>query len=333
MLRSDPCTLFFGTPEFALPSAQACLDASELLGVVTQPDRPRGRGQKVSPCPVKEWALKHELPTFSPESLRKESEELTRLIDFIQEKEIELFAVTAYGNIIPEDFLKLPKKAAVNVHGSLLPRWRGAAPIQRALEAGDRSSGISLQKMVYELDAGDVLLEREMMLDNEVNAFGLSNRLSELGGSLLKTFLEKPKFEGLPQDPELVTYAKKIKKEEGYWQAHWSSRKTHNTVRAFVAWPGVKAKWASKDLKLLKTRLVEPEDSFFAQAKKATFAGKLHIFEKRVFLECCPVDDTQQDRMSEHYLELLEVQVAGKKAGSAYECFKNNPDHLEIEAL
>lgn len=145
-------SIFFGTPDFALPSILSALECTNVLGVVTQPDRPRGRGQKLSPCPVKKIGLDHNLPCFSPVSLRKRSadEEAAKAFDaFVSWKNSierpDFLIVTAYGNILPQEILDWPRFAPINVHASLLPRWRGAAPIQRALEAGDLNTGVALQ--------------------------------------------------------------------------------------------------------------------------------------------------------------------------------------------
>lgn len=330
-------TVFFGTPDFALSSAEACLKNSELLAVVTQPDRPRGRGQKLQPCEVKAWALEKGLPSFSPPRLRKSRlegdtlEELLSFWSFIEAQKPELFVVTAYGNIIPEDVLSFPAHGSINLHGSLLPRWRGAAPIQRALEHGDSETGVCLQKMVYELDAGDVLCESRMALDLDEDAFSLSVALKDAGGQLLADFLSSPSFEGTSQDSDLVTYARKIEKSEGFWSPDWSALKTHNSARAFVAWPGVKARLVSpdssaeKELKLVKTRLLNRSDhqalaskhSEFAQAKDS---GELFLTEKRIFLSC-PEDVRSSDWSP--FLELDKVQLAGKAPGKAFDCLQN----------
>lgn len=346
-------TVFFGTPDFALSSAESCFKHSELLAVVTQPDRPRGRGQKLQPCEVKAWAQEKNLPSFSPSSLRKQKltgEELAELESFwsfIQEQKPDLFVVTAYGNIIPEEVLNFSANGSINLHGSLLPRWRGAAPIQRALEAGDSETGVCLQQMVYELDAGDVLCEAKLDLGLEHDAFSLTASLRKSGGELLDSFLQNPSFQGAAQDAAQVTYARKIEKSEGFWSPTWSAMQSHNAARAFVAWPGVKAQLfssadgPSKTLKFVKTHPVSNSDwenlcqdsPEFAQAKEA---GDLFLIGKRVFLTCSgpkPQSSSGQDRTSEPrpgsadnwspYLELLEVQLAGKAPGKAFDCLQN----------
>ncbi|MEO6459128.1 MAG: methionyl-tRNA formyltransferase [Bdellovibrionota bacterium] len=317
-------TVFFGTPDFALSSLEACRDKSQLVGVVTQPDRPRGRGQKLSPCPIKERALEWNLPAFSPASLRKSGEELSALEKFIAQEKPDLFVVTAYGNLLPQKFLDLTPWGAINLHASLLPRWRGAAPIQRSIENGDTETGVCLQRMVMDLDAGDVLRETRLPIGPNESALSLSERLSEVGGLLLRKFLMEPQWQGRAQNPELVTLATKIKKDEANWSPSWSSSETHARVRAFAAWPQVKArlKGSSLEMKILETQL-------FARAKvsiEAPSPGSMLLEDGKVYLGC-------NVRPGELSLELLKVQVPGKGPVRAWDYFQNLPGPLSLESL
>jgi methionyl-tRNA formyltransferase len=317
-------TVFFGTPDFALTSLEACHSHSEVVAVVTQPDRPRGRGQKLSPCPVKARALELGFPVFSPASLRKPSEELSALREFISSTRPDLFVVTAYGNLVPENLLEAAPLGSINVHASLLPRWRGAAPIQRCLESGDLETGVCLQKMVMELDAGDVLAELRCPIASNDSAISLSARLSQMGGTLLSEFLKAPQWSGRAQDTSLVTYAAKIRKEEGHWSPSWSAGETHAKVRAFAAWPQVKARLSagSVELKLLET-------SLFARAKLKNppqAASNLVLEEGHVYLETGV-------RSSEHVLEILTIQAPGKGPVRAWDYFQNLGAPLSLESL
>ena len=271
-------SLFFGTPDFAVPSLKAALKTTRVLAVVTQPDRPRGRGHLVTPCPVKALAVESGIPVFSPPSLRKPSEELTRLKEFLAPPALlDYVIVTAYGNLLPQEFLDLARVGPINVHASLLPRWRGAAPIQRAIEAGDAKTGVCLQKMVMALDAGDVLAERVAVLDGEallkdeidcrggLSAIDLTSKLSKIGGDLLESYLSTQvggTLVGTSQNPDLVTIAPKISKEEALCDPQsWSPLEMHNKVRAFAAWPQVKIQVAGGEvLKVLSTALARPKD-------------------------------------------------------------------------
>lgn len=243
--------VFWGTPDFSLPSLEACFDQSEVLAVVTQPDKPKGRGHELLPTPVKEWALKKKLKVFAPQSLRKLDEEGLALVDFLNKNKADYFVVVAYGNIFPQAFLDRPKVAAVNVHASLLPRWRGAAPIQRSLEAGDSVTGVCLQKMVAALDAGDVLLEKRYVPQDEDNAQLMFQKLSLLGGELMSDFLKADfsAFNLQKQDESLVTLAPKISKDESIFRGTWTAKEFCNRVRAFFAWPTVKLVFLNDSLK------------------------------------------------------------------------------------
>lgn len=316
-------TVFFGTPDFALSSLRACRENSQLVAVVTQPDRPRGRGQKLSPCPVKALALEWNLPVFSPASLRKPSAELDAFETLLTQESPDLFVVTAYGNLLPQKVLDLPKLGCINLHASLLPRWRGAAPIQRAIEARDTRTGVCLQKMVMELDAGDVLSEVETSVGSDESAVVLSDRLSALGGGLLVKFLKNPVWAGKAQNASEISYAAKILKEEGVWKSSWSALETHAKVRAFAAWPQIKAplRGASTEVKLLETAL-------FARAnlEGATVSpGTLILKAGKVLLETGV-------RPSEHLLELIKIQVPGKGPVRAWDYFQNLPQPLSLES-
>lgn len=310
-------SIFFGTPEFALASLQATRDGSDLKAVVCQPDRPRGRGQKLSPCPVKEKALEWSsrgVKIFSPASLKKPSVELDELKEFLARNPVDLFVVTAYGNLLTQEFLDFPKLGAVNVHASLLPRWRGAAPIQRCLEAGDSESGVALQKMVMELDAGDILIEKKIALKQDIDALELSPKLSILGGDCIKEMLEglnrTRELRGTKQDTSQVTLAPKIKKEEGDWRASWTAIETHNRIRGFRAWPGVRARLVSgEELKILKTEVLN-------KPGLAIRPGEIIIHEDNVYLGSGAAGEAER-------LCLRTVQAANKGPVSAFDFFQN----------
>lgn len=262
-----PKIIFWGSPEFSLQALEMCKTHGELLGVVTQPDKERGRGHELLPTPVKAWVLKEGLPVFSPKSLRKPSEESEKLLKFLEKTKADFFVVVAYGNLLPDSVLAMPLKAPVNIHASLLPRWRGAAPIQRALEAGDVETGVSLQRMVKELDAGDVYLEKKYLIQDEDNAKSLFEKLAVLGAELIADFLQKDFTAISPQkqDEKKITLAAKIDKKEALWNVAWSATKLHNTVRGFFAWPVVKIcfeKASEKiEVKILKTKIVKANES------------------------------------------------------------------------
>ena len=284
-------TVFFGTPDFALSSLESCLKNTDCVLVVTQPDRPRGRGHKVLPCEVKARALEAGVRVVSPESLRKPSIERDETLSLLASLKPDLIVVTAYGNLLPQAVLDAGKYGSVNVHASLLPRWRGAAPIQRAIEAGDRETGVSLQKMVMELDAGDVILEKRRALDGNIQAPELWSLLAADGGELLNeffqnfaNFLSTEQLVGRAQEKAQVTLASKITKEEVVWSPSWTAIQAHNKVRAFRAWPVVKMRVAGDtgELKILRTTLLE--NATLAASMKP---GEIHVgAETGVLVRC-----------------------------------------------
>lgn len=233
----DPRIIFAGTPEFALASLSALLDAGHnVVAVYTQPDRPAGRGRKLASSPVKRYAAAQGLPILQPESLRSvaAAEELSAL-------KPDLMIVAAYGLLLPQNILDIPLSGCLNVHASLLPRWRGAAPIQAAILAGDETTGISLMRMTAGLDEGPVFSKRELSIGPQESAAQLHDRLATLGGEQLVADLAKIVAGELPaenQDESLATYAAKIKTADA--ELDWSLPATalHDKVRAYNPAPG-----------------------------------------------------------------------------------------------
>ena len=228
--------VFAGTPEFASAHLQAILDSEhEVIAVYSQPDRPAGRGQKLKPSPVKELALKHDIPVYQPKSLHNE-EAQKELADL----NADLMVVVAYGLILPQEVLDTPKFGCVNVHGSILPRWRGAAPIQRAIEAGDKESGVTIMQMDIGLDTGDMLIKACCPINKEDKASDLHDRLIEVGRPALIEAIDaisKGSLKAEKQNDDEACYAHKMSKEEA--QLDWSKSAAHLDcqVRAFNPWP------------------------------------------------------------------------------------------------
>ncbi len=249
---------FLGTPEFAATHLKYLLsDANfQVVGVVTQPDRPAGRKMQLTPSAVKILALKNKILVLTPENLRKEPEAFAE----IKKWHADMAVVVAFGQILSQEFLDSFKYGAVNVHGSLLPKWRGAAPIQRAIEAGDSVTGVCLQKMVKKLDAGPLIGERQVKLEDYTTATELYDELALLGCELLKTDLvdyAQGKKTLIVQDESQVTLAAKIEKEESLIQWSSTAKKNHNKVRAFSMGPGTYCLFQGKRLKIHKTKVVE----------------------------------------------------------------------------
>lgn len=286
---SEVRVCFLGTPEFAATSLQRLLtdEHFKVVGVVTQPDRPAGRKLQLTPSPVKKLALENNLPVLTPENLRKD----LAAMETIKSWKAEVAVVVAFGQILNQEFLNLFRYGCVNVHSSLLPRWRGAAPIQRALEAGDKKSGVCLQKMVLKLDAGDIIGSRSVELDDEINSLELHDKLAALGADLLHVeFMDfiRGHLAAIPQNESNVTYAKKIEKAESELDFKQPARALHNKIRAFTWGPGTYTTFSGKRLKIHKTRIADEsatgvpgkilevkKDSLFVQ----TGTGILEILE------------------------------------------------------
>ena len=228
--------LFAGTPEFAVPCLRAALEGSDVLAVLTQPDRPAGRGRQPQMSPVKQVALEHRLPVLQPQSLR-DAEVQAHLAAFAP----DLLVVVAYGLILPQAVLDIPRFGAWNVHASLLPRWRGAAPIQRAIEAGDAQTGVCLMQMEKGLDTGPVLLRATAPILPEDTGGSLHDRLAELGAGVLADGLARlaagsaPSPE--PQDAARATYAHKLDKSEARLDWNQPAAVLERRIRAFTPWP------------------------------------------------------------------------------------------------
>lgn len=248
---------FLGTPDFAVVALKKILQDEhyEVVGVVTQPDRPSGRKLNLTPSPVKQLALAHGLHVICPESVNKDF-----ILQEIQKWGAEVAIVVAFGQILSQRFLDLFPFGAVNVHGSLLPKWRGAAPIQRSVEAGEAETGVALQKIVRELDAGDVLGVRKLTVDPNETAIELHDRLAVLGADLLCVELMdflRGNLVPVAQDATQVTFAKKLDKAESLIDWSKSAISIHNKIRAFTMGPGTYTIFKGKKLKIHRTKVVE----------------------------------------------------------------------------
>lgn len=289
---------FLGTPDFAAHHLQTLLndDHYKVVGVVTQPDRPSGRKMQLTPSPVKELALKNNLEVITPENLRKEPEALEK----IKSWQAEVAVVVAFGQILSQDFLDSFTYGAVNVHGSLLPKWRGAAPIQRSIEAGDKVTGVCLQRMVRKLDAGPVIGERRVQLDSEINATQLYDRLAVLGCELLHVELMdyiRGNLAPQPQDEALVTIAPKIEKEESLLDFSKTAESLHNKIRAFTMGPGTFVNFQGKRLKIHKTKVVDSSTSVKPGEVAYASASELLIQTSKGQLSLIEVQPESKNRM------------------------------------
>jgi len=240
---------FMGSPDFSIPALSALLEAGhQVVAVYAQPPRPAGRGQKEQPCPVHAFAAERGIEVRTPKSLRSEEEQAR-----FAELELDACVVAAYGLILPKVILQAPRLGCINVHASLLPRWRGAAPIQRAILAGDERTGVTIMQIDEGLDTGDMLLAGETEIGPETTAQELHDALSDLGGRLIVEALDKAAagtLEATPQPGEGATYAAKLEKSEG--RIDWSrdSAELNRQVRALNPWPGVWFEYGGENIKV-----------------------------------------------------------------------------------
>ncbi|OBU06680.1 methionyl-tRNA formyltransferase [Morganella psychrotolerans] len=228
--------IFAGTPDFAARHLNALIDSEhEVVGVLTMPDRPAGRGKKITAGPVKELAQQHNIPVFQPATLRKEENH-----QWLHEQQADIMIVVAYGMILPQAVLDIPRLGCLNVHGSLLPAWRGAAPIQRALWAGDAETGVTIMQMDAGLDTGDMLYKAACEITAEDTSASLYEKLADIGPqALLHTLslLCRNELQPEPQSCSLVTYAEKLSKEEARLNWNLSAAQLERCIRAFNPWP------------------------------------------------------------------------------------------------
>lgn len=293
--------VFMGTPEFAAKSLQALIDeGNEILGVFTQPDKKQGRGQKVGFSAVKELALKYNLQVFQPNTLR--SEEAFKVL---KELNPELIVVVAYGKILPENILKIPPYGCVNVHGSLLPEYRGAAPIQWAVIDGKKKTGITTMYMDKGMDTGDMLLKEELEIVPDETAGELFDRLSNVGADLLIRTIEAIKNNEVTpqkQDETKATYAPMLNKDMAEIDWNKPAEQIHNLVRGLNPWPVAFTFLDGKKVKVYKTKVVE------------TAAGQPgEIKSIAPFVIACGENSA---------LEIVELQMENKKKMSAAEFFR-----------
>lgn len=228
--------IFAGTPQFSVPCLQALIDSKhEVVAVYCQPDRKQGRGQITSAPPCKQLAIKHAIPVEQPASLRND-----QTVSHLQSYSADLMVVVAYGLILPPAILNTPRLGCVNIHGSLLPAWRGAAPIQRAIQAGDTTTGVTLMQMDEGMDTGDMLLKAECAINPGDNHSHLAEKLSQLGAKLLIEGLEALEQNQLipePQEHTEATYAHKLHKSEATIDWSLSAKQIDQHIRAFNPWP------------------------------------------------------------------------------------------------
>ena len=304
MLRMSR-VVFMGTPQFAVPSLRSLIDTQEVVGVVTQPDRPAGRGRRLQPSPVKLVAQEAGIPVYQPRSLRSE-ESAGPLYDW----QPDVIVVAAFGQILRPHVLELPPKGCLNVHASLLPRWRGAAPIQHAILADDNQTGITLMQMDEGLDTGPVYIQEATAIRTADTAATLNDRLAALGADMLGQHLDdilRGQLQSQVQDESQTTYAPMIKKEDGRIDWNESASAIDRRIRAMTPWPGAFSKWEGQNLKILSARPL-PELSLGSQP------GTITLQDNELLVQT-----------GDGVLALDQVQLAGKKALNAQAFVRGRP--------
>jgi methionyl-tRNA formyltransferase len=291
--------VFLGTPAFAVPSLQALVEARcDIVAVFTQPDRPKGRGNEVAQSPVKEAALQMGVPVHQPERIRRPEN-----VDLLRSLSPDMMIVVGYGQIIPQSIIDLAPAGILNVHASLLPRYRGAAPIQWAIANGEQKTGVTLMRIDAGLDTGDMLLKEETAIGADETAPELSARLAVMGAGLLTRYIKEGSGVKKQNDAE-ATYAPVLKKEDG--RVDWTRPASviYNRLRGFTPWPGAFTEFRGQQLSIISAK---PDLS-----DGVTVPGRFQREGRRLFAVCG----------GNSRLELLEIQLAGKKRLTA-EAFLN----------
>ena len=248
--------LFMGTPDFAVASLAALLEAGhEVCGVFTQPDKPKNRGMRLQASPVKEYAIAHDIPVFQPLKMKDGG-----AMGYIRDLAPELIVVAAYGRILPSDILDYPAYGCINVHSSLLPKYRGAAPINWAILNGDKTTGVTIMHMAPELDAGDMILQGETAIGPNETAPELFGRLAELGGKLLVEavdLLASGKAPRTPQDASVSTYAPMLSRELSPMDWSKGAQALHDQVRGLLPWPCATAEFGGIRCKVFSADIID----------------------------------------------------------------------------
>ncbi|MCS7150035.1 MAG: methionyl-tRNA formyltransferase [Caldimicrobium sp.] len=292
-------TIFFGTPQFVIPVVELLFKEEDLLAVVTQPDKPRGRGLKSTPSPVKIWAMGKGLPVLEPLKLKDDG-----FLKDIKSLAPDLIVVFAYGKILPRELLEIPKEGCWNIHLSLLPKYRGASPVQWALLNGEEETGVTIMLMDEGMDTGPILLQKALTIEPSENSATLTERLSILSVDALReaiSLYKEGKLQAKPQENEKASFATLIKKEDGLVTFEDKAIQLERKIRAFYPWPGTFTMFRNKILKIHRAKAVSVAEE--------QPPGKILKIDRDGILVST----------SQGALLLEEVQLEGKQRVSAYE--------------
>jgi len=325
--------VFAGTPEFAAQAMRAIHDAGhEIVLALTQPDRRAGRGMHLQASPVKEFALQNNIPVLQPDSLRRTSTDPQKqaqaqtAYEYLAAIEFDVMVVVAYGLILPQEILDISEKpgrhGSFNIHASLLPRWRGAAPIQRAIESGDLKTGVCIMQMDVGLDAGDTVLVADLEIAHNETSTSLHDRLAQLGSKLIVDVLNQLQqgndIKRLPQEKEGITYAEKILKNEAEIDWTLSAKEIDQRIRAFNPFPGASSKLNGLAIKFWNSRLADDR----AISTSGSPGDVLGFSNDGVYVQCAT-----------GVVEVLEMQKPGGKKIDAKTCVRSiGEKHLHFQS-
>jgi len=301
--------IFAGTPEFAAVALEALINSPhQVVSVFTQPDRPSGRGLKLTASPVKQLAIQYQIPVYQPTSLKGAYEQ-----ELIANGKADVMVVAAYGMLLPATVLRIPRLGCINIHPSLLPRWRGAAPIQRAIYAGDTITGVTIMQMDAGLDTGPILLTRQYVMDPDETSQTLHDALAKLGAeALIETLnlLATDKMEPKTQENHLATYAHKITKEEALIDWTRPAVELEREIRAFNPWPIAYTSWQGQHVRIWRAKAIAKQQS--AEPRTIVHASQ----------------DGIDIATGEGVLRLLQLQLPGGKVLTAADFY--NAKHNEL---
>lgn len=301
-------SIFMGTPDFAVPSLKSLIESNnfEIVSVFSQPDRPKGRNRKLSQPPVKELALKYSIPVFQPESIKDEIETIKKL-------KPDLIVVIAYGQILPTEILEIPEYKCINVHGSLLPKYRGSSCLNAPILNGDSQTGLSIMEMDKGMDTGAIIAQFPLQLNDESSLEYIHDSLSSLSAKVLpQTLLAyiNNELKASPQDESLASYVNLIKKSDGKIDWNDSAIKIERQVRAYHPWPGAFTyNKDSKRIKIIKAKVLEKDSE-----NKAS-VGEVYELNNNIAIRC-----------GQNSLIILELQLEGAKAMSSSQFLSGHPD-------
>lgn len=301
--------VFMGTPAFAVPSLAALIEAKyDIVAIVTQPDAPAGRGRQLKPSPVKLLAQQYGLPVLQPDSLKP-----PEVVETLRALAPDVIVVAAFGQILRQNVLDLPRHHCLNVHASLLPRWRGASPVSAAIAAGDTVTGVTIMLMEAGLDSGPILAQREEPIRPDDTTGTLTERLARVGAALLIETLPRwlaGEITPRKQDESYVTLAGRLKKEDGKLDWSRSAEELERHVRAMSPWPSAFTTWQGKQLKILRAELA------IVEQRETLPSGTVLIDRNHVYVQCG----------NGGRLRLVEVQLEGKRAMDADAFARGHPE-------